>query len=197
MGPTARHTTKLTYREYLQFPDDGKRHEIIDGVHYVSPAPSTAHQDASRHIQFQLYRAIEEPGLGRIYDAPTDLQLSEVDVVQPDLLLVLYEHRGRVARKKLIGPPDLVVEILSPSTAERDHDLKRTLYEQRLVPEYWIVDVDEQTVSRYRPGDAHSYELVETCRNQITYSAEPAGDRSQAIEASVDLETVWRRISQY
>jgi Uma2 family endonuclease len=193
MAPTTHHTAKLTYREYLQFPDDGKRHEIIDGVHYVSPSPSTAHQDASRHIQFQLYRQIEEPGLGRIYDAPMDLQLSEVDVVQPDLLLVLWEHRGRIAPKKLIGPPDLVVEILSPSTSERDRHLKRTLYEQRLVPEYWLVDLDEQSVSRYRADADTQYHLVETCYDQISYSAAPAGDRTQPIEANVDLDRVWRR----
>ena len=76
MSPRARHRTKLTYEDYVHFPDDGNRHEIIDGEHYMSPSPTTAHQDASRHIQFQLYRDIEERGLGRVYNAPMDLQLS-------------------------------------------------------------------------------------------------------------------------
>ncbi|MFW5728293.1 MAG: Uma2 family endonuclease [Spirochaetota bacterium] len=217
MSVDTRHTTKLTYDDYVHFPDDGNRHEIIDGAHYMSPSPTAAHQDASRHIQFQLYQAIEERGLGRVYDAPMDLQLSDTDVVQPDLMIVLSEHADRVSPSRLLGPPDLVVEILSPATAERDRSLKLKLYEQYRVPEYWIVDLDNHTVTRYRvaggaapAGSATSaegapparsaaggYELVERVRDEITYRAEPAGERGKRIEAHIDLQKVWRRISSH
>ena len=80
--------TKLTYEDYALLPDDGKIHEIIDGDHYMTPAPATYHQTLSRRIQFQLYRQIEEKDLGFVFDAPTDVQLSDIDIVQPDLLVI-------------------------------------------------------------------------------------------------------------
>ncbi|MFP4012321.1 MAG: Uma2 family endonuclease [Spirochaetaceae bacterium] len=190
MTPQTRHRTKLTYEDYVHFPDDGNRHEIIDGEHYMSPSPTTAHQDASRHIQFQLYRDIEEKGLGRVYNAPMDLQLSDTDVVQPDLMVILAEHRHYVSPSRLLGPPDLVVEILSPATAERDRSLKLKLYEQRGVPEYWLVDLDAHSVSRYRIGAA-GYELTETCEREIVYTAPAAESRSEDVTARVDLRKVW------
>lgn len=186
-------TTKLTYEDYLQFPDDGRRHEIIGGEHYVSPSPSAAHQDASRHIQFQLYRDIELRGLGRVYNAPMDLQLSEVDVVQPDLILILYEHRDRISSSRLLGAPDLVVEILSAATSKRDRSLKLKLYEGMGIGEYWVVDTDAHELTRYRlEGDA--YGAPERFTEEIGYSAAPAGDRTEAVEATVDLRSVWRRL---
>lgn len=198
MSVDTRHTTKLTYDDYVHFPDDGNRHEIIDGAHYMSPSPTAAHQDASRHIQFQLYQAIEERGLGRVYNAPVDLQLSDTDVLQPDLMIVLSEHADRVSPSRLLGPPDLVVEILSPATAERDRSLKLKLYELYRVPEYWIVDLDNQSVSRYRStAGVGVYELIERVRDEITYRAEPAGERADRVEARIDLQKVWRRISSH
>ncbi len=183
-------TTRLTYDDYVHFPDDGNRHEIIDGEHYMSPPPTTAHQAASRHIQFQLYAQIEERGLGRVYNAPTDLQLSDVDVVQPDLMVVLAEHRHYVSPSRIIGAPDLVVEILSPATAERDRSLKLKLYSGRGVPEYWLVDPDAHAVLRYRASSG-GYRLTETCTDEIIYTAAPAEGRTEAVEARVDLRKVW------
>ncbi|MFW5745047.1 MAG: Uma2 family endonuclease, partial [Spirochaetota bacterium] len=105
---------KLTYEEYRHFPDDGKRHELIDGEHYVAPAPGTNHQSLSRHIQFQLYEQLELAGRAEVYDAPTDVELSEVDIVQPDLAVVARERERIISPSRIIGPPDLVVEIISP-----------------------------------------------------------------------------------
>ena len=85
--------TKLTYDEYVLFPDDGKRHEIIDGRHYMNAAPNPRHQAVSRHIQFQLYEQIELKKLGEVIDSPIDLQLSLWDVVQPDIVVVLAANR--------------------------------------------------------------------------------------------------------
>lgn len=182
--------TKLTYSDYVQLPEDGRRHEIIDGEHYVSPSPSSAHQDTSRHIQYQLYQPIEEAGLGKVYNAPMDLQLSDTDVVQPDLMVILREHYHIISPSRIIGAPDLIVEIKSPATAERDRGVKRSLYQQHGVPEYWIVDLDSHTVERY-VLEGGSYRLESTNREHITYTVEPSESRPERVDATVDLRKVW------
>jgi Uma2 family endonuclease len=181
---------KLTYQEYRHFPDDGNRHELIDGEHYMAPAPGTHHQSVSRHIQFQLYRQLEEQGLAQVYDAPTDVELSRIDVVQPDLAVVSREREHIVSPSRIIGAPDLVVEIVSPSTGPRDRELKRLLYERRGVPVYWLVDPDAQTVTVYEtsgsaPGHAASpYRRMGTFHDRVEL-------RLGALRATVDLRKVW------
>jgi len=138
---------KLRYEDYVEFPDDGQRHEIIDGVHYVTPSPNTYHQVVSRRLQFLLYQAIELTGLGQVFDAPCDVELDEHDIVVPDLFVVLAENRI-ITPKKIKGSPDLIVEILSPSTRSRDLDEKRASYEANGVREYWIVDPDEHEMTQ-------------------------------------------------
>ena len=140
---------KLTYREYALLPDDGHTHELIDGRHYMSPSPSAYHQRISRRIQVQLYQQLEISGRGEVFNAPFDVQLSQFDVVQPDLAVFLSEHVGRISPSRALGPPDLAVEILSPSTAAKDRDLKLELYRQAGVPEYWIVDPEAHQVTVY------------------------------------------------
>jgi Uma2 family endonuclease len=139
---------KLGYREYCCFPDDGRRHEIIDGDHYVNPAPSTYHQTVSRRLQHQLYTQIELTGRGVVYNAPVDVQLTDHDIVQPDLVVVLTSRMQMITPTKIKGVPDLIVEILSPSTASNDATLKKQLYERVGVAEYWIVDPDNHTVEQ-------------------------------------------------
>ncbi len=132
--------TKLTYEAYCCFPDDGKRHEVIDGVHYMNPAPSTYHQTVSRQLQFQLFTQIELAGLGQAFDAPVDLQLSDYDIIQPDIVVVLNRAANIVTPSKIKGVPDLIIEILSPSSTRNDCVLKKELYQRSGVPEYWIAD---------------------------------------------------------
>lgn len=176
--------TLLTYEEYRHFPDDGRRHEIIYGEHYVSPSPGTAHQSASRHIQFALYEQIEAVGRGQVFNAPMDLELASTDVVQPDLIVVLDEHREMILPSRLRGVPDLLVEILSPSTADRDQSLKKTLYEGHGVPEYWVVDVEDHCIYRYLLSGA-AYAEPERCTDHITFAA---------VDVTVDLTGIWRRL---
>ena len=140
---------KLGYREYVCFPQDGRRHEIVEGEHIVNPAPNTYHQTISRRIQFQLYTQLELPGLGVVFDAPTDLQLSEVDIVQPDLIVVLQHKRTIITPTKIKGTPDLVVEILSPDSEIADRVLKKELYRKSALPEFWIVDPDDHVVDQF------------------------------------------------
>jgi len=139
---------KLGYAEYVLYPDDGYRHEIIEGDHYMNPAPSTYHQTVSKRLQYQLYTKIELAGRGQVFNAPVDVQLSEHDIVQPDLVVVLNNASARVTPVKIKGPPDLLIEILSPSTAGNDRELKRKVYEKSGVTEYWIVDPTDNTLTQ-------------------------------------------------
>ena len=131
---------KLTYRDLVLFPDDGKRHELIDGEHYVTASPSTRHQRVLTELLLELHVYLREQGTGRVFPAPCDVVLSEFDVVEPDLLVVTQAANGRITEANIQGAPDLVVEILSPSTKGRDRVLKLRLYEKFGVREYWIVD---------------------------------------------------------
>lgn len=146
-------SVKLGYREYCCFPDDGHRHEIIDGDHYMTPAPSTTHQTVSKRLQHQLYTQVELAGLGLVFNAPCDVQLTEYDIVQPDLVVILKDRTRMITHTKINGVPDLVVEIVSPSTASNDTTLKKQLYARTGVAEYWIVDPDNQQLEQYRLAD--------------------------------------------
>jgi Uma2 family endonuclease len=142
-------TNKLTYEYYACIPNDGKRHEIIDGEHYVNPAPNLTHQTLSRRIQFQLYTQIELANRGVVFNAPVDVQLSEFDIVQPDLVVVLARNKGILTDPKIDGVPDLVIEILSPTNPQHDRNLKKQLYLRGGVPEYWIVDPMNEAIEQY------------------------------------------------
>ncbi len=133
-------TRLLTADELDQFPDDGKRREIIAGELYVSPAPSREHQELAAHLFALLYRQIVEPGLGMVYFAPVDVRFSINDQVQPDLLVIRKERREIYRGNTVYGAPDVVVEILSPSNRSYDMVEKARLYAEGSVPEYWILD---------------------------------------------------------
>lgn len=147
---TAPTTVKFTYEDYLGFPDDGTRHELIGGEHYVTPAPLTKHQRVSSNLQGHFFHHCQQTKAGRIFAAPTDVIFTETDVVQPDLLFIAQHRQHIITRENIQGPPDLIIEIVSDSTRRRDERLKRTLYEQHRVSEYWIVDPELDSVKIYR-----------------------------------------------
>lgn len=153
---------KLGYREYVLIPDDGNRHEIIDGDHHMHPAPSIYHQIISKRLQHLLYTQIELAGLGTFVSAPFDVQLGPHDIVQPDLIVILNESQARITPVKVKGPPDFIVEILSPSTCNHDLQLKRALYEKVGVREYWIVDPMEHKVIALRLDEGRFVEQPQT-----------------------------------
>jgi Uma2 family endonuclease len=146
MGESAR---KLTYEDYLLFPDDGKRHELIDGEHLVTPAPHSRHQWVLQNLFLSIAHHVRESGLGRVYIAPVDVIFSSFDVVEPDLLFVSSERLG-IIDANVRGAPDLAVEVLSPSSRRQDEVAKRSLYERGGVVEYWVVDPESETVKVYR-----------------------------------------------
>jgi Uma2 family endonuclease len=142
---------KLTYDDYALIPEDGQRHEIIDGEHYVSPSPFIPHQDLSVELSARFRNFLKRHRLGRILAAPVDVLLSKHDIVQPDLLFISNERAGIAADNKNVkGAPDLLVEILSKSTRKLDEEIKLHLYERYDVLEYWIFDTDRRSVRAYR-----------------------------------------------
>ena len=150
---------KLTYEDYAKIPEDGQRHEIINGEHFKNPAPGTQHQHVSKRLQYLLYTKIELAGLGVMFDAPVDVQLSPFDIVQPDLVVVLNENVRKITPKKIKVAPHLVVEILSPSTTGYDRSHKKELYQRAGVQEFWIVDPFDQQVEQWVLRDGIYFQI--------------------------------------
>ena len=142
---------KLTYEDFVLFPDDGERHELIDGEHYVTPSPNTKHQRVSLHLVVMIGGWLEEHRIGHLFHAPYDVVLSRFDIVEPDLLYLSNERAAEVMTTlHLQGAPELVVEIGSPGTRARDETIKRRLYERAGVSEYWCIDPELDVVRVYR-----------------------------------------------
>ena len=128
-------------------PEDGKRYEAIGGELYVTPAPRTLHQRASHLLTVELHDLLDEPGHGQVYAAPFGVEFPETgEGVQPDLLFVSTERLHIVGEDWIRGAPDLVIEIVSPSTARRDRTVKLDFYRRLGVAEYWVVDPDAEQV---------------------------------------------------
>ena len=136
---------RFNYRDYCLLPED-KRYELIDGDLYMAPAPGTRHQTILRSLESLIWPFVRDNRLGQVYFAPVDVILSDEDVVQPDLLFVAQERQDIISERGCEGPPDMVVEVLSPSTQGRDRELKRKVYARYGVREYWLVDPAAGTI---------------------------------------------------
>jgi len=136
---------KFNYHDYTLLPED-KRYELIHGDLFMTPSLTTSHQRISRKLGYLLTRYVEGKKLGEIFYAPMDVVLSDEDVVQPDILFISNERKEIVKPENIRGAPDLVIEILSPSSLERDTVIKKKLYAKHGVQEYWIVDPEGKTV---------------------------------------------------
>ncbi len=148
--PAPTPSVKFTYEDLLNFQDDGKRHEIIDGEHFVTPSPNTKHQAVSTNLAAILWTYLQEHPIGAVFAAPLDVVFSDFDVVEPDILYISRERAGVLTEKHVRGAPDLVVEILSPGTRKTDEATKRRLYERFDVTEYWVVDPELDAIKIYR-----------------------------------------------
>lgn len=139
-----------TYAEFARLPDDGNRYEVIAGELYVTPSPGKIHQRVSMRLGTAFENFCAEYGVGVVYDVPFDVIFGDGDYMQPDLLFVRRDRTHIVEDHGLVGPPDLVVEILSDSTEYRDRGIKRERYAAYGVPEYWIIDTDAKHIEIYR-----------------------------------------------
>jgi Uma2 family endonuclease len=142
---------KLTYDDFVLFPDDGQRHELIDGEHYVTPSPVTRHQWIVGNLYYLIRSFLESHPIGVVFGFPLDVVLSDFDVVVPDLLYMSGERAGTVMTDaNLRGAPELVIEVGSPGTRKRDETIKLRLYERSGTLEYWIVDPKVDVIRVYR-----------------------------------------------
>jgi len=135
-------------------PDDGKRYEVIDGQLFVTPPPVVMHQRSSGNVYYYLRVYLATHPIGEVFNAPIGLVLDDENGLQPDLVYVANEHRSIIAERGIEGVPDLVAEILSPSTRARDRGIKLRRYAAAGVPHYWIVDPRRRTLEAHRLGEA-------------------------------------------
>jgi Uma2 family endonuclease len=142
-GPKQGH---WTYKDYAALPDDGHRYEIVDGVLYMAPSPNRSHQNTAFEIASYLRTHVKLTGLGQVYIAPFDVELNSQTVVQPDVIVVLNHDLNRITESRIVGAPDLVVEVSSPGTVGYDREKKQQNYARAGVPEYWIADPWSRTV---------------------------------------------------
>ncbi len=149
-----------SYEDYYAL-EDGARYEVLEGDLLQMPAPETSHQTASRDLGTSLWAHVRERNLGEVFWAPIDVVLSKHTVLQPDVLFVSTEHADRIRRRGVFGAPDLVIEILSPSTALKDRNRKRELYEKHGVPELWLVDPAHRIIEVFgRAETRERYALI-------------------------------------
>ena len=146
--------SRLTYDDFVLFPDDGMRHEIIDGEHYATPCPVTRHQLLVGRLHFEIeFFLRQHPGTGMVFLAPFDVIFTKWDVVEPDLLFIAQDQADILTDKNVQGPPALVIEVLSPGTRRVDEHVKLRLFDRGGVREYWLVDpgLDSVTVFHRQP----------------------------------------------
>jgi Uma2 family endonuclease len=161
MRPSAS-DVRLTYDDFVHFPDDGKRHELIDGAHVVTPSPNTKHQTVAGNLHGLIWTYLRQRPVGRVFAAPLDVVFSEFDVVEPDLLFVSKARQADiVTAAHVLGAPDLVVEIGSPSTRRRDETVKLRLYQRFGVSEYWVVDPELDVIKVYRSAEGRFDRVAE------------------------------------
>jgi len=159
--PSGTPDTRLTYDDFLLFPDDGLRHEIIDGEHYVTPSPIPRHQVLLGRLHFEIeYHLRQHPGIGRVFLSPLDVVFTKWDVVEPDLLFIARSQTDIISDKNIQGAPALVVEILSPGTRRTDEQIKLRLFERGGVGEYWILDPDRDLVKVFSRQPDGSFPLT-------------------------------------
>jgi len=137
---------KFTYEDYKNLPEsETRRYELLEGELIMVPSPNFEHQRISGNLEFILRGFVQEKNLGIVIDAPFDVHLGR-DVIQPDILFISKERSGIITEAEVQGAPDLVIEILSPATAERDRTYKRTLCARYGVKEHWLVDPEIKRV---------------------------------------------------
>lgn len=162
----------LTYDEYLELPNDGNRYEILDGELAVTPAPNLKHQISSANIFKVVSRHVDNNKLGLVLYAPVDLILESSSILQPDLLFVSHARSNILTDKGVVGAPDLVVEILSPTTNRQDRITKAHIYARHKVSAYWIADPEHRSLEVYLLTE-DSYRLVITLQGDAPQEVAP------------------------
>lgn len=147
--PLAQKKVIFTYQDLQNWEPDNYRHEIIEGEHFMTPSPSTYHQRIVGKLYNILYDHVEQHDLGELFIAPIDVVFHEIDVFVPDLVFVRKENSLIIGEKNIQGAPDLIIEVMSPSSVSRDKEMKYKRYAYYGVKEYWIVDMNKKLVEIY------------------------------------------------
>jgi Uma2 family endonuclease len=174
-----------TIAELLALPEDGLRHELLDGVHAVTPAPALLHQAMLRELMILLAGALKGVDGLHLFSSPADVILGPQTLVQPDVFVVRQKPGQPLRSWSDVGVPVLAVEFLSPGTAARDRGAKRLIYQQAGVAEYWIVDLDARLVERWRPEDTRPEVISETLVWDLP---------GEAVRLNVDLPSLFEKV---
>lgn len=161
-----------TVDEYYELPEDGNQYEIVSGKLELKPSPTTTHQRISKQLEWILLDSCRNDFI--LMSAPVDVVLSDTETRQPDILMIHRSREEIIKERAVVGPPDLVIEIISPNSAKRDRIMKKESYEHFGVPEYWIVDHVHQTIEQYvlPSPSSTSYELINVFESEDTVVSE-------------------------
>jgi Uma2 family endonuclease len=162
-----------TVERALALPDDGMRYEVLDGELFVTPSPTWGHQSAIEALLHVLSPYVRKNGLGWTRFAPADITFSTRRLVQPDLFVVPASADGPPASWAEVKTLQLVIEVISPSTARADRYRKRIIYQSEGVGEYWIVDAGQRLIERWRPGDVEPEIVTDELRWSPRDGVEP------------------------
>ena len=169
--------TRWTYAEFARLPSEGStRYEVIDDELYVTPAPGTRHQRIVTDLVTLLNGFVRAHDLGKLFVSPFDVLFAEGDYVEPDLVFVRRDREGILSDRGVEGAPDLLVEVLSPSTAKRDRGIKLERYRHFGVPEYWIVDAEARTLEIRRLSQG-TEPVVLSVDDRLDWQPLPGGPR--------------------
>lgn len=167
-------TNPLTYDDLQRMREETlDRLELIGGELFVTPAPSSPHQRVVRRLNRLLEDVIIDAGAGEYFFAPYDVRLADGTIVQPDIVAVLRERASIITEDRIEGVPDFIVEVISPSTGAYDRRLKRDLYAQHGVPEYWLIDPDAKTVTIYSDPQEGRYQAEATTSDSAVSATIP------------------------
>lgn len=189
MGMPAAHPPVTTLEELLALPDDGLRHELLDGVHVVTPAPRYLHQRALGELEALLRSTLAGRNDLEVLRSPADIVLGPNSLVQPDLFVIRRVTGVKIERWADVGVPVIAVEVLSETTASRDRGAKRRIYQRAGVSEYWIVDLESRIIERWRPDDERP-EIIDT----VLRWALPGGATGE-VDAIRYFAKVWEDLS--
>ncbi|MFD2761164.1 Uma2 family endonuclease [Lentibacillus juripiscarius] len=160
-----------TVDDYYQLPEDGNQYEIVNGILDLKPSPTTTHQRISHRLERTLTDPCENDYI--ILHSPIDVILSNTETRQPDILMIHRSREHIIEEHAIVGPPDLVIEILSPNSASRDRMMKKQSYAQFNIPEYWIVDYKNEAIEQYvLDSESRQYKLMEVFEADDTVTSE-------------------------
>jgi Uma2 family endonuclease len=173
---------KFTYSDYRLLPDNGKRYEILEGELLMSPSPNTKHQIVLLNLAAILKSFVERNNLGQIFIAPYDVVLSKYDVVQPDIIFISNKNKQIIKSTHIEGVPDLVIEIISPGSAQRDRIIKRKIYALHGIKEFWLVHPEKEQVQVLRLEKGDFQRITELTREDVLTSPMFSGLEIRLVE---------------